>query len=968
MQRRIHKVLIVCSDYDSFNLEEDGRIEEQIFNEYVSLNLRYPPAIINVNTSEHALKVMQETYIDLVITMLNVGEELDTFKFAKQVKKDHPGKPVVILTPFSDEISTLLSKADLSGVDYVFSWLGSADILLAIIKLIEDKMNAEKDTEIGVQIILLVEDSRRYYSGYLTNMYKLLLVQSKKFMKEGLNEYQQMQRMRGRPKILLAQNYEEANDLYNKYKNNILGIISDTKYPRNGMLDPQAGIRFLKKVKKDNKYLPCLLQSSDKENEDKARDIKVGFLYKYSENLAYDLKRFMNKYFAFGAFEFINPHNDEVLYRTHNLKELQDLIFSIPDHSFEYHISRNHISKWLFARALFPLAEFFAGVSKSDFGNDLPRIRQFIYNNIENYRSFRSRGVIAEFNRDFYDSAYIFSRMGKGYMGGKARGLAFLDSLINKHPEFQKHPGVFIKIPRTVVLTTEIFDRFMEENNLYSFALSHIDNQDILNRFISGVLPEETKNDLRAFLHTVKNPIAVRSSSVLEDSYYQPFAGVYSTYMLANTGDFETNYYQLLTAIKSVYASVFFRETKTYMKATKNYIDEEKMAVVLQEVCGNKFDERFYPTFSGVARSVNFYPLEDEKAQDGIVTVALGLGKYVVEGKRSLRFSPKYPKKILQLSTPEEALKSTQKTFYALKLNPDSFTPSIDDSINYELLDIEKAEVDNAFLDISSVYDFHDNVLKEGNLYKGKRVITFANILKYDTFPLAEILTDLLSVCQKAMNNPVEIEFAVNLSPENSELKYFNLLQIRPIIEDTADDDITIDEIKKEETVIVSKTSLGHGIIRNIFDIVYVKPESFDSVNNKKMVPVIEKINKKFLDEEKSYILCGPGRWGSSDHWLGIPVVWSQISAAKLIIEAGLKDFQVEPSQGTHFFQNLTSFKVGYFTINPFKDDGYWDLDYLNQFKAVYEDEYIRHVRFDKELIIKIDGKHSKGIVLKPGL
>jgi hypothetical protein len=797
-------------------------------------------------------------------------------------------------------------------------------------------------------------------------MYKILLVQSKKFMKEGLNEHQQMQRMRGRPKIVLAQNYEEADKIYKLYQNNILGIISDTKYPRNGIIDPEAGIKFIKKVKKKDKYLPCLLQSSDKENEEKARELKVGFIYKYSENLAYELKRFMNKYFAFGAFEFINPENDQVLIRTHNLKELQESIFNIPDYSFEYHITRNHISKWLFARALFPLAEFFAGVSKSDFGNDLFKIKQFVFENIQNYRKFRSRGVIAEFNRDFYDSVYVFSRIGKGYMGGKARGLAFLDSLIKKHPELQKYPDVLIKIPRTVVLTTEIFDRFMEENNLYPFALSQAGNQDILNRFITGILPEGTKQDLRAFLRTVDRPLAVRSSSVLEDSYYQPFAGVYSTYMLSNSSDFETNFYQLLTAVKSVYASVFYKETKAYMKATKNFIDEEKMAVVLQEVCGNKYEDRFYPTFSGVARSVNFYPLENEHANDGIVNVALGLGKYVVEGKRSLRFSPKYPKKILQLSTPEEALKSSQKTFYALKLTSESFTPSTDDSINYELLNIKHAEIDESIYDISSVYDFQDNVLKEGKIYKGKRLITFANILKYNTFPLAEILTDVLTVCEKAMNNPVEIEFAVNMSPQNSSTGFFNLLQIRPIVEDTVDDDINVDDIMQEESIISSFSSLGHGTIKNIRDFIYVKPESFDSVNNKKIVPIIENINQQFLDKSEYYVLCGPGRWGSSDPWLGIPVVWSQISAARLIIEAGLKNFQVEPSQGTHFFQNLTSFKVGYFTINPFRNDGFWDLDYLSGFKAVYEDKFIKHIRFEKELTIKINGKTGKGVILKP--
>ncbi|MCD4792364.1 MAG: phosphoenolpyruvate synthase [Bacteroidales bacterium] len=967
MQKRIHQVLIVCSEYDSFTLEEDGRIEEQIFNEYVSLNLRYPPSIIHANTAEEALKKMHKTYIDLVITMLNVGERFDAFEFAKEVKKKYPGKPVVVLTPFSREVSLTLSNEDLSGIDYVFSWLGSAYVLLAIIKLLEDKMNVEKDVETGVQVILLVEDSIRYYSGYLTNMYKILLVQSKKFMKEALNEHQQMRRMRGRPKILLAKNYEEANNLYEKYKKNILGVISDTKYPKNGIIDPEAGVKLLRKIKKDNKYLPLLLQSSDIENSEKAKKLKVGFIHKYSENLALELKNFMNQYFAFGAFEFIDPVTKTVIKKTKNLQELQSHILDIPDNSFEYHISRNHLSKWLVARALFPLAEFFAGVSKQDFaGGDLQQMKQFVYDNISNFRRSRSRGIIAEYDRNYYDDSLIFSRIGNGYMGGKARGLAFLDSLTKKHKEFEKYPNIQIKIPRTVVLSTDIFDLFMEDNNLYPIALSKKSNEEILNKFISAKISENTKEDLKTFLHNANYPVAVRSSSVLEDSHYQPFAGVYSTYMLANSADFETNLNQLLIAVKSVYASVYYKETKAYMKATKNLIDEEKMGIVLQEVCGNKYDDRFYPTFSGVARSVNFYPIEDEKPEDGIVNAALGLGKHIVEGKRTLRFSPKHPKKILQLSSPEYALKETQKTFFALDLSADSFTASTNDSINFKSYRIKQAAEDESIYDISSVYDYHDNILREGRIYEGKRLITFANVLKYDSFPLAEIISNVLKVCENAMNNPVEIEFAVNLNPRDSDDKYFNLLQIRPIVEEIINEEIDFSNIKQQDTIIHSQTSLGHGIIKGIRDIIYVKPESFDSVNNQKIVPVIEKINNEFIESGKNYILSGPGRWGSSDPWLGIPVVWSQISAARLIIESGLENYQIEPSQGTHFFQNLTSFKVGFFTINPFKKDGFWDLDYLSSFDAVYEDEFVRHIRFDNELIIKIDGKQSKGVVLKP--
>jgi len=966
MQSRIQRVLIVCSEYDTFTLEVDGRIEEQIFNEYVSLNLSNPPRFKHVNTAEKALKEMHKSYYDLVITMLNVGEKFDAFGFAKEIKKKHPEKPVVVLTPFSREVSLLLEDEDLSAIDYVFSWLGSVDILLAIIKLLEDKMNIEQDIKYGVQVILLVEDSIRYYSGYLTNMYKTLLVQSKKFMTEGLNEHQQMQRMRGRPKIILAKNYEEANILYKKYKSNILGVISDTKYPRNGKIDPEAGIKLLKKIKSDNIYMPLLLQSSDINNSEKAKELKVSFIHKYSENLAIELTNFINTYFAFGAFEFKNPKTKKVIKRTFNLKELQYSIFDIPDDSFEYHISRNHLSKWLYARALFPIADFFAGLSKQDFAGDIYKIKKFIYENIANFRQSRSRGIIAEFDRNNYDSSLIFSRIGKGYLGGKARGLAFLDKLIKQHSELDNYENIIIKIPRTVVLSTEIFDNFMLDNNLYPFALSKKSNEEILEKFVSAKLRDDTKKDLNTFLEVVDFPIAVRSSSVLEDSHYQPFAGVFSTYMLSNSADSDTNLSQLLTAVKSVYASVFYKETKAYMKATKNLIDEEKMGIVLQEVCGNSYDNHFYPTLSGVARSVNFYPIGDEKTEEGIVNVALGLGKQIVEGKRTLRFSPEHPKQILQLSSPELALKETQKTFYSLNLSPDSFVPSTNDSINFEAHRIKQAEKDESIYDISSVYDFEFNVLKVGKMYEGKRLITFANVLNYNSFPLADIIKDVLKICQKAMNNPVEIEFAANLTPPDGGLKHFNLLQIRPIVEEVLDDEIDFSEIKKEDSIIYSETSLGHGIIKGIKDIVYVKPESFDSVNNKKIVDIIANINSEFTENDSNYILCGPGRWGSSDPWLGIPVVWSQISAARLIIESGLENYQIEPSQGTHFFQNLTSFKVGFFTINPFKNDGFWNLDYLSQFDAIYEDKFVRHIRFKKDLIIKIDGKQSKGVVLKP--
>ncbi len=966
MQGRIQRVLIVCSDYDSFTLEVEGRIEEQIFNEYVSLNLSNSPRFKHVNTAKKALKELYMGYYDLVITMLNVGKDLDAFEFAKKIKEKHPEKPVVVLTPFSREVSLMIKTADLSGIDYVFSWLGSADVILAIIKLLEDKMNVDTDIKYGVQIILLVEDSKRYYSEYLTHMYKTLLAQSKQFMMEGLNDHQQMQRMRGRPKILLAENYEEANQIYQKYKTNILGVISDTKYKRNGIIDPEAGVKFLRKIKKDKKYLPLLLQSSDEKNREKAKELKVGFVHKYSDNLANDLNDFINTYFAFGPFDFRNPKTKEILKSIKNLKELQHCLFEIPNESFEYHITRNHLSKWLYARALFPLAEFLLHVTKEDFADDIDKIKHFIHDNIVNFRKSIARGVIAKFDKESYDNSLIFTKIGKGYLGGKARGLAFLDSLIKKHPELDRFNKVVIKIPTTVVLSTGIFDDFMQDNDLYSFALSKRSNDEILQKFVKSQLREEIKEQLAVFLKAISSPIAVRSSSVLEDSHYQPFAGIFSTYMLSNMADDKTNLMQLLTAIKSVYASVFYRETKAYMKVTKNLIDEEKMGIVLQKVCGNKYEDRYYPTFSGVARSVNFYPIGDEKHDEGIVNVALGMGKHIVEGRTALRFSPDHPKQILQLSSPEIALKETQKTFFSLNLSYESFVQSTNDSVNFNLHGIEQAQKDESIYDISSVYDFQFNTLKDGKMHEGKRVITFANVLKYNSFPLAEIIKEVLSICEKAMSNPVEIEFAVNLTPKSGNLKVVNLLQVRPIVKEMINDEIDFSDVKEEDLILFSETTLGHGIINGIKDIVYVKSDNFDSVNNQKIVLIIDEINRNFRKRGENYILCGPGRWGSSDPWLGIPVVWSQISEARLIVESGLKNYQVDPSQGTHFFQNLTSFKVGYFTINTFRKDGFLDLEFLKQFDAVYEDEFVRHIRFEKEMLIKIDGKNSKGVVLKP--
>lgn len=967
MKKRIYNVLLIASNYDSFVLEGDGRIDEQIFNEYVSLSLRYPPQFIQVPSEKEALKVLKEQNIDLIITMLGMGKS-EAFDQAKRIKALYPSIPIVVLTSFSREVSITIANEDHSAIDYVFSWLGNADILLAIIKLIEDKMNAEHDIQdVGVMAILLVEDSKRFYSSYLPNIYKIIFKQSKSFMTEGLNEHQMMLRMRGRPKILLATTYEEAIFYYEKYKNNLLGIITDTSYPRNGEQDKMAGFRLVDKVKRDDEFMPILMQSSDLANQPIAREKRVGFIHKHSKTLSIELRNFVMNYFAFGDFQFVDPDTRKEITRATDLKSLQQKIFEIPDASLEYHVYRNHVSKWLNARALFPLAELFKDLRPDDF-SDLDEIRRFVFDAIATFRLNKARGIIAEFNRDSFDEYLSFTRVGQGSIGGKARGLAFLDSLIKRNRLLDKWQDVVVSIPRTVVLGTDIFDEFMEDNNLYKIALSNIPDDEILEHFTSARLPFRLHEDLYTFITVVKKPIAVRSSSLLEDSYYQPFAGIYSTYMVPNFIDDERlTIENLSNAIKSVYASAFYHDSKSYMMATSNIIDEEKMAIVLQEVTGSPYGDRFYPTLSGVARSINFYPIAPEKPEDGIANIALGLGKFIVDGGLTLRFSPRYPRKVLQLSVPELALKETQKSYYALDLKPGSFTPTTDDSSNLLHLNITEAEADGSLRNIASTFDFETNMLREGMLSKGKRIITFTNILTHNIFPLAEILSTLLETGQKEMSKPIEIEFAVELSRKKGVPSLFNVLQIRPIVDSREAIDVELENLAEEDTLIYAHHALGNGIIRDIYDIVYVKPESFNPSENKHTAELIGQINEKFIEEKRGYVLVGPGRWGSSDHWLGIPVKWPQISAARVIVESGLENYRIDPSQGTHFFQNLTSFRVGYFTINPFIKDGHYNLGFLSEQPAFYEDNVIRHVRFNRPLVIMIDGKKNLGVVMKPG-
>ena len=966
MQKRIHRVLIICSNYDNYMLEEDGRIDEQIFNEYVSLNLRFPPSFVQTDNAVDAFRIIEEGNIDLVISMLSL-RGIDVFALAKLIKAKYARIPIVVLTYFSREVSLRLEGEDLSAIDYVFCWLGDASLILAIIKLIEDKMNADFDIEnIGVQAIILVENSIRYISSYLPNIYRIVLQQSLDFQREALNEHQRMLKMRGRPKILLATNFNDALGLYKKYKYNVLGVISDISYKRDNQVDENAGIELCKVVMEDDNNVPFLIQSSSTRHKEVAEELGAGFINKYSKSLSLELRNFIIQNLAFGPFVFKNPDTMEPIAIATDLQSLQQKLLTIPDNTLEFHATRNHFSKWLNARALFPVAQMFKYIRKEDF-ETMDEMRRFLYVAISSFRLGKGRGVIAKFDKTSYDEYHNFSRIGEGSIGGKARGLAFINRIIKDNKLFNRFPDVLITIPRTVVLSTDIFDEFMDHNNLYSVALSDLSDDEILNRFLTAELPGRVYQDFYAFLSISRNhPIAVRSSSKLEDSHYQPFAGIYSTYMIPRHADNKYMVKMLSDAIKEVYASVYYKGSKAYMTATANVIDEEKMGIILQEVCGNRHGDIFYPTLSGVAQSINYYPIGSEKAEDGIANIALGLGKHIVEGGLSLRFSPKHSKKILQLSSLETALRDTQKEFRALDLNIASFVPSTDDGVNIPRIGINEVKNDGAMKFAASTFDYNNNILRDGINYRGKRVITFANVLQHRLFPLAEVLTTLLELGQQEMNNPIEIEFAANLETPPGAPKIFNFLQIRPIVQTDETSNINLEDFKKEGTIIYSDSALGNGYFKGISDLVYVKPESFNAARNNEVATDIERLNSQFVKNGSGYVLIGPGRWGSTDPWLGIPVRWPQISAARLIVESGLKTYRIDPSQGTHFFQNLTSFRVGYFTINPFIREGHYDVDYLNSIDAVFENEFLRHIRFKKPLEIMIDGKRHRGVILKP--
>ena len=962
MTRRIFNVLLIANPYDAFMLEDDGRIDEKLFNEYAALSLRYPPRFTQVSTEAEAWAELHRNSFDLIIVMPGTDNS-DTFDIARGIKHRFQHIPLVVLTPFSHGITARIEHEDLSDFEYVFCWLGNTDLLLSIIKLIEDKMNLDHDIEEGgVQQIILVEDNIRFYSSVLPELYKFVLQQSMEFATEALNEHQRTLRMRGRPKIVLARTYEEAIDLYDRHPNNVLGVITDARYPRAGVVDPQAGVHLLAELRKRDPFLPLILESAESENAVQAKAHNADFIDKNSKKMAVDLREVVKQHFGFGDFIFRDPKTFQEVMRARNLKEMQSAVLNVPAESLHYHITRNHVSRWLRSRAMFPAAEFVKQLSWQEL-QDIDAHRRAIFEAIVDYRRMKNQGVVAVFRRDRFDRYSNFARIGEGSLGGKGRGLAFIDNIVKHHPELNQFDNATVMIPKTVVLCTDLFEEFMDHNNLYQLALSDADDAVILDAFRRATLPASLEGDILTFIEATSSPIAVRSSSLLEDSHYQPFAGIYNTYMVPLLDNRHRMLSMLYDAIKGVYASVFFKDSKAYMQATRNVIDQEKMAVILQEVVGRQYGDRYYPSMSGVGRSLNYYPIGDERAEEGIVNLALGLGKYIVDGGQTLRICPHHPGKVLQMSDTEMALRETQTRFYALDLKNMGENFSVDDAFNLLKLSVREADKDGALQHLASTYNPTDQVIYPGVYPGGRKIISFVGVLEHDVVPLPHLLREVLRLGQEAMRRPVEIEFAVEIEAASRSCVFY-LLQIRPMVDVKSDVHINLSEIRPETILLQSNNALGHGQMDGITDVVYVKTEGYNAGNNPLIAEEISRINAKFLDRGEHYVLVGPGRWGSSDSWLGIPVKWPNISAARIIVEAGLTNYRVDPSQGTHFFQNLTSFGVGYFTINDFNGDGIYNRAALDALPAVEETAHVRHVRFPQALAIKVDGKKKLGYVL----
>ncbi len=967
MRLRVRDILLVSSLYDLYLFEEDGRLYELIRNEYQGLNLSHSPELTRVSSGNDAIALAkEERRFDLIITTLHT-EDMSAIQLAKLVKESNLNIPVVLLAYDNRELKDLLLHHDTSVFDKIFIWQGDFRLLIAIIKYLEDKLNVEHDTRmVGVQSIVVIEDDIRYYSSFLPTLYTEILKQSQRLIQEGINLSHKFLRMRARPKILLCSNYEEAWEYYSKYKEFILGIISDIDFQHNGKQDSLAGIKFVETVRKEHSDIPCLLQSNVVQNEAFARFVGAYFLLKESPTFLSELRTFMNTYFSFGDFVFKTPEGIEVG-RANNLKALEENLHTVPESSVQYHSERNHFSNWLKARTEFWLAHQLRPRKVSDYPS-VSDLRNDLIESIHLYRMIRQRGIISDFTKESFDPDSSFARIGGGSLGGKARGLGFVNTIINDYNLRSRFSNAIVYVPPAVVIGTEVFDQFVDENNLRKFALKCSDDKEITKRFLEAdKFPEDILAELAAFLDIVRTPLAVRSSSLLEDSQYHPFAGVYETYMLPNKQNNPlVRLNDLLNTIKRVYASTFYQGAKEYFKVTTYRHEEEKMAVIIQKMVGSSHQNRFYPDFAGVAKSYNFYPITPQKSTDGIVSVALGLGKTVVDGGNAVRFCPKYPTDLMQFYSVKETLNNNQIEFYALDLEgiSESFEETHDTMV--KLYNLSIAEQDGSLTYVGSTYSKENDAIYDGLGRTGPRVVSFSPVLRHKIFPLPQVLELLLDMGTWGMGTPVEIEFAVNMSTEKGQPKEFGLLQMRPLVISREVEELQLDDTNKNKIICQSNQVLGNGAIRDIKDIVIVDYHKFDRSKSRSVAKEVSYFNSKLISESKPYLLIGVGRWGTLDPWLGIPVKWEDIAGARAIVESTFKELSVTPSQGTHFFQNITSFQVGYFTINYKDDNSFVDWDWLLSQKPIEQLEFTKLIQFDKPIIVKMNGHQSKGIILKP--
>ena len=965
MEKRVRRILLVCNNYDSFALEEDGRIDVQIAQEYAELNLSNPPAITRAETTQEALELLGEPF-DLILLVYSAGGS-EVWDFAAQAKQHLPQCPIVILSSFSKEVYQRVEKQDKSNVDYLFNWNNSTDLIIAIIKLIEDRMNAEHDIlQEGVRAILLVEDSIRYYSTYLPLLYKLVLQQNSIAIRDALNEKQQLLRKRARPKVLMATCYDEAVELYNQYGKNMIGVISDVgfvvhKGEPSSAEKLDAGVDLCQLIREDNPTMPFLMQSSQESVRTIARKLNVGFVVKKSKTLTQEVSEYIEREFGFGDFIARDPRTGKEIARASDLEGFERIISTISAAAFRRLSDNNYLSKWLFARGLFAVGRPVSALKIQD-DTDIENVRQMNIRLIHDYRINQALGVVAKYAPDTYNDTIWFARCGNGALGGKGRGLAFLNHMLQKYDLYDKWQDTRVLVPRTMVITTDYFDRFIHDNGLHYVINADLTDEELLSEFVAAMLPLDLRDALRHFIRVCHRPIAVRSSSKLEDSYYQPFAGVYSTYMIPQTENEDQLLRMLSKAIKSVYASVYFAASRGYIISTGNVPSEEKMAIVLQEVCGEQEGDYYFPVISGVARSINFYPVGKEKPEDGIVKIAYGLGKTVVDGEQVLRFSPKYPKHVMQTSTIDLALRETQQSMLALSLSPEKFKTSIDDAINLERIPIHACDQFESFKMIASTYDRENMRIVDSCYPNGPRIVTFAPQLKFNTFPLADIIQPLLDIARDEIKTPIEIEFAVNLEHEP---QIFHVLQIRPISADSLTAKVDWDSVDETGAFMRSNNALGVGEIEGVSDIIYLRQETFDILRTREMATTLREWNNRLRQEGRQYLLIGFGRWGSQIDSLGVPVQWGDISEAKAIAECSLPNFRIEPSQGSHFFQNMTSFNVGYINVDPWArpNADEYDQSVLDALPAIEETELMRHVRLNKSLEMVIDGFANKAVI-----